>query len=60
MIAHRIESRALLSRGVSADALEGVSSFLEKRPARFPDSVDRDVPDIFGPDLAVPPFRPSH
>lgn len=60
MIAHRIESRALLSRGASADAREGVSSFLEKRPARFPDSVDRDVPDIFGPDLAVPPFRPSH
>lgn len=58
MIAHRVESRGIHSRGASADAREGVSSFLEKRPARFPDSVARDLPDIFGADLPVPPFRP--
>ncbi|MCX0273085.1 crotonase/enoyl-CoA hydratase family protein [Nocardia zapadnayensis] len=57
MIAHRVESRGIHSRGASADAKEGVSSFLEKRPARYPDSVARDLPDIFGDDLPVPPFR---
>ncbi|MBF6168888.1 crotonase/enoyl-CoA hydratase family protein [Streptomyces gardneri] len=57
MIAHRVESRGIHHRGASADAREGVTAFLEKRPARFPDSVDRDLPDIFGDDLAVPPFR---
>ncbi|MFI5717363.1 crotonase/enoyl-CoA hydratase family protein [Nocardia sp. NPDC051750] len=57
MIAHRVESRGIRSRGASADAAEGVSSFLEKRPARFPDTVVRDLPEIFGTDLPVPPFR---
>jgi enoyl-CoA hydratase/carnithine racemase len=57
MIAHRVESRGIHRRGASADAKEGVSSFLEKRPARYPDSVARDLPDIFGDDLPVPPFR---
>ena len=57
MVAHRVESRGILSRGASADAKEGVSSFLEKRPARYPDSVDRDLPEIFGADLPVPQFR---
>jgi enoyl-CoA hydratase/carnithine racemase len=57
MIAHRVESRGIHSRGASADAKEGVSSFLEKRLARYPDSVARDLPDIFGDDLPVPPFR---
>ncbi|WP_433490194.1 enoyl-CoA hydratase-related protein [Nocardia grenadensis] len=57
MTAHRVESRGIHSRGASADAKEGVSSFLEKRPARYPDSVARDLPDIFGDDLPVPPFR---
>ncbi|MFF0491581.1 crotonase/enoyl-CoA hydratase family protein [Nocardia sp. NPDC004068] len=57
MISHRVESRGIHRRGASADAREGVSAFLEKRPARFPDSVDRDFPDIFGADLATPPFR---
>ncbi|NUP29007.1 MAG: crotonase/enoyl-CoA hydratase family protein [Nocardia sp.] len=57
MVAHRVESRGILSRGASADAREGVSSFLEKRPARYPDSVARDLPEIFGADLPVPQFR---
>ncbi|MGK8506765.1 crotonase/enoyl-CoA hydratase family protein [Nocardia asiatica] len=58
MIAHRVESRGIYHRGASEDAREGVTAFLEKRPARFPDSVERDLPDIFGDDLPVPPFLP--
>ena len=46
MRAHRIDSRAIQSRGRSADAREGVSSFLEKRPARFPNRVSTDLPDF--------------
>jgi enoyl-CoA hydratase/carnithine racemase len=44
MEAHRVDSRAIWSRGSSADAREGVSSFLEKRPASYPDKVSTDVP----------------
>jgi len=37
MEAHRADSRAMFARGRSADAMEGVTSFLEKRPAEFSD-----------------------
>ncbi len=47
MEAHRIDSRAIWARGRSADAREGVTSFLEKRPARFPDRVSTDMPDFW-------------
>lgn len=46
MEAHRLDSRVIRSRGASADAKEGVTSFLEKRPARFSDSVANDLPDF--------------
>ncbi len=36
MIAHRADSRGMFARGQSADAREGVTSFLEKRPASSP------------------------
>jgi enoyl-CoA hydratase/carnithine racemase len=39
MDAHRADSRAMSARGRSADAHEGVTAFLEKRPADFPDPV---------------------
>ncbi|MET0376073.1 MAG: enoyl-CoA hydratase-related protein [Rhizorhabdus sp.] len=39
MEAHRIDSRGVYARGRSADAAEGVSSFLEKRPAVYADKV---------------------
>jgi enoyl-CoA hydratase/carnithine racemase len=46
MEAHRADSRAMFSRGQSDDAREGVQSFLEKRPAVFPDRVSGGLPDI--------------
>jgi enoyl-CoA hydratase/carnithine racemase len=48
MAAHRADSRAMYSRGQSADAREGVQSFLEKRPAIFPDRVSGGLPELFG------------
>ncbi|MFV0644290.1 MAG: crotonase/enoyl-CoA hydratase family protein [Sphingomonadaceae bacterium] len=47
MEAHRVDSRGVLSRSQSADAAEGVASFFEKRAARFPDTVSRDMPDYY-------------
>jgi len=55
MVAHRADSRGILSRGRSADTREGVASFLEKRPPDFPDRVSADLPDLF-PDWVDPPF----
>jgi enoyl-CoA hydratase/carnithine racemase len=49
MAAHRADSRAMLSRGQSADAVEGVTSFLEKREADFPDKVSDGLPDVLPP-----------
>ncbi len=55
MDAHRADSRAMYARGRSADAREGVESFLEKRPAVFPDKVSDGLPDVF-PWLDAPEF----
>jgi enoyl-CoA hydratase/carnithine racemase len=50
MEAHRADSRALFSRGQSNDAREGVTSFLEKRPAEFTDRVSDGLPELFPAD----------
>jgi enoyl-CoA hydratase/carnithine racemase len=47
MEAHRADSRAMLARGQSGDVREGVTSFLEKRPASFPDRVSDGLPEIY-------------
>ena len=47
MAAHRIDSRAIYARGRAEDAKEGVMSFLEKRPADYPNKVTTDMPDFF-------------
>jgi enoyl-CoA hydratase/carnithine racemase len=56
MLAHRADSRAMFARGQSADAREGVRSFLEKRPASFPDHVTHGLPDVFA-GWAAPEFE---
>jgi enoyl-CoA hydratase/carnithine racemase len=56
MEAHRADSRAMFARGQSTDAHEGVTSFLEKRPARFTDRVSDGLPELF-PDAEQPIFR---
>ena len=45
--AHRVDSKAIFSMGRSPDAYEGVSAFLEKRPARFSMKPSRDMPAFF-------------
>lgn len=55
MEAHRADSRAIYERGRSADAREGVTSFLEKRRAAFTDRVSDGFPDVF-PDWVQPEF----
>lgn len=47
MEAHKIDSRGIYYLGKSADAREGVEAFLEKRPARFPNRVSKDMPEFF-------------
>jgi enoyl-CoA hydratase/carnithine racemase len=47
MEGHKIDSRAIYARGRQGDAKEGVVSFLEKRPAAFPDKVSKDMPPFF-------------
>ncbi len=56
MLAHRADSRAMFSRGQSADAAEGITSFLEKRPAEFPDRVSDGLPDVM-PGWVAPEFE---
>ncbi|HUS43849.1 MAG TPA: crotonase/enoyl-CoA hydratase family protein [Ilumatobacteraceae bacterium] len=56
MEAHRVDSRGIQSRGASADAREGVESFLEKRPPVYPVKVSDGLPDLFV-DYVEPDFH---
>src|SRR5207253_602477 len=47
MEAHRLDSRGMDWTGRSADAREGISAFLEKRPARFPLRPSQDMPPFY-------------
>jgi enoyl-CoA hydratase/carnithine racemase len=56
MDAHRADSRGMFARGQSDDAREGVTAFLEKRPAVFPDRVSDGLPDVL-PGWVAPMFE---
>ena len=47
MEAHKVDSRAIYARGRTADAREGVTSFLEKRTPAYPNKVSSEMPDFF-------------
>jgi enoyl-CoA hydratase/carnithine racemase len=47
MMAHRIDSRSIYRLSRSADAREGVASFLEKRSPAYPDTVGGNMPDFY-------------
>lgn len=47
MEAHKIDSRGVFELGQSGEAIEGVKSFLEKRPPSFPGKVSKDMPSFY-------------
>jgi len=47
MEAHKVDSQAIYSMGRSADAYEGVQSFLEKRAPRFTMKASSEMPAFF-------------
>jgi enoyl-CoA hydratase/carnithine racemase len=47
MECHKLDSRAIYAMGESADAHEGVASFLEKRRAEFELKPSKDMPGFF-------------
>ena len=47
MEAHKIDSQGMYFTGKSQDAKEGIESFLEKRQAKFPLHVSKDMPPFF-------------
>ncbi|GAA3134258.1 crotonase/enoyl-CoA hydratase family protein [Planomonospora alba] len=53
--AHRADSKLMHVLGAAPDAAEGVTSFLEKRPAAFPMKVSTDLPDAV-PDWPADPY----
>ena len=50
LVAIEIENRAMRSRGKSDDVREGIAAYLERRKPAFPDTVSRNLPDVFAND----------
>lgn len=57
IVGNEVESRSLQAVGGTPDAYEGVQSFLEKRPAKYPGTVPADLPDFY-PWWPDRPFTP--
>ncbi|GAA2409884.1 enoyl-CoA hydratase-related protein [Actinomadura vinacea] len=57
MAAHRLDSRIMSQIGGGPDPAEGISSFLGKRPPRFPGRVSSDMPPVY-PWWEEAEFRP--
>ena len=47
LTAHRLDSQGMFWTGRAADAYEGVSAFVEKRPARFTLKASTDMPPFY-------------
>jgi enoyl-CoA hydratase/carnithine racemase len=47
MEAHKVDSLGMFHTGKSADAKEGIASFLEKRAPKFTDKPSRDMPEFY-------------
>lgn len=47
MEAHKVDSRGIQMMGKSPDVAEGITSFLEKRPANFTMRPSTDMPDFY-------------
>ncbi|GAB1261073.1 crotonase/enoyl-CoA hydratase family protein [Aurantivibrio plasticivorans] len=45
--AHRLDTKGIDILGVSPDAKEGITAFVEKRKPNFPGKVSQDLPDYF-------------
>ncbi len=58
MEAHKLDSRAIWVRGQGNDAKEGVTAFLEKRPAHYSDSVAHDLRSFTV--IELPGLRPAY
>jgi enoyl-CoA hydratase/carnithine racemase len=57
MAAHRLDSRIMSQIGGGPDPVEGVESFLAKRPPAFPGLVSKDMPAVY-PWWQEEDFRP--
>jgi enoyl-CoA hydratase/carnithine racemase len=57
MDAHRLDSRIMSQLGGGPDPVEGIESFLAKRPPKFPGTVSADLPPVY-PWWREEEFRP--